>query len=123
MIRRSLLLGAACVALGAVLVAAQSKSIPRPAALPPGQQPPGESAAPDGYAPIPQWLGQTRAPVPGNTAAYDVETVADGLMGAFCFHFLPDGRIIVGERPGRIKILAKDGKASEPVQGPPSDFW
>ena len=61
MIRRSLLLGAACVALGAVVITAQSKSIPRPAALPPGQQPPGESATPDGYAPIPQWLGQTRA--------------------------------------------------------------
>ena len=58
------------------------------------------SAAPDGYAPMPQWLGQTRAPQPAKTAAYAVETVAEGLSGAFCFGFLPDGRIIVGERAG-----------------------
>src|SRR6185295_19162114 len=81
------------------------------------------SAAPDGYAPIPQWLGQTRAPVPAKTAAFNVETVASGLAGAFSFHFLPDGRIIVGERPGRIKIVAKDGKVSEPLQGLPANLW
>src|SRR5262249_34261833 len=48
------------------------------------------SAAPDGYAPIPEWLGQTRAPRPAKTAEYRVETVAEGLTGAFCFTFLPD---------------------------------
>src|SRR5438477_8064810 len=120
------LLAAGVVSIGlcaAQLTAQTARVIPRPPAQAPGTQPPGESAAPDGYAPIPQWLGQTRAPVPGKTAAYDVETVADGLMGAFCFHFLPDGRIIVGERPGRIKILAKDGKASEPIEGLPSNLW
>ena len=116
--------GAVCFALGAAVMEAQTaRVIPRPPAQVPGVQPPGESAAPDGYAPIPQWLGQTRAPVPSKTAAYDVETVAEGLMGAFCFHFLPDGRIIVGERPGRIKIIAKDGKVSEPIEGLPANLW
>ena len=33
---------------------------PRPAAQ--TGAPAGESATPDGYAPIPEWLGQTRAP-------------------------------------------------------------
>ncbi len=69
------------------------------------------------------WLGQTRAPHPSKTAAYDVETVAEGLSGAFCFDFLPDGRMIVGERPGRIRIVAKDGKLSEPLGGMPADLW
>src|SRR6185295_9048819 len=32
-------------------------------------------------------------------------------------------RIIVGERPGRIKIVGKDGKISEPIEGLPSDLW
>jgi len=98
----------------------------RPIARPPAaaaQNPADGSAAPDGYAPIPQWLGQTRAPVPAKTAAFNVETVASGLAGAFSFHFLPDGRIIVGERPGRIKIVAKDGKVSEPLQGLPANLW
>jgi hypothetical protein len=43
-------------------------------------------------------------------------------MGGFSFHFLPDGRIIVGERPGRIKIVAKDGKVSEPLAGMPANL-
>src|SRR4030095_11045905 len=74
-----------------------------PAQAPGGPRPEDGSAAPDGYAAIPEWLGPTRAPRPRKTAAYLVETVAEGLSGAFCFDFLPDGRIIVGERPGRIK--------------------
>ena len=99
-------------------------AIPRPPAQPPGPPKPEDgSAAPDGYAPIPQWLGQTRAPHPGKTAAYDVETVAEGFAGAFCFDFLPDGRMIVGERPGRIRIVSKDGKVSEPLGGMPADLW
>jgi glucose/arabinose dehydrogenase len=80
------------------------------------------SAAPDGYAPIPEWLGQTRAPRPAKTAEYSVETVAEGLTGAFCFSFLSDGRILVGERGGRIKIVGKDGKARE-VGGLPADMF
>ena len=69
--------------------------VPRPPARAPGPPRPEDgSAAPDGYAPIPEWLGQTRAPRPEKTAAYAVETVAEGLAGAFCFDFLPDGRMI-----------------------------
>jgi glucose/arabinose dehydrogenase len=69
------------------------------------------------------WLGQTRASHPSNTAAFEVETVAEGLSGAFCFDFLPDGRMIVGERPGRIRIVAKNGTLSEPLDGMPADLW
>jgi glucose/arabinose dehydrogenase len=101
-----------------------SRVIPRPPAPPPGpQSPEAGSAAADGYAPIPEWSGQTRAPRPAKTAAYQVETVASGLMGAFCFTFLPDGRIIVGERAGRIRLVSKDGKVSDPIAGLPSDMW
>jgi glucose/arabinose dehydrogenase len=81
------------------------------------------SAAPDGYAPLPEWLGQTRASRAAKTAAYDVETVAEGFAAAFCFSFLPDGRIIVGERPGRIRIVGKDGKVSEPIDGMPANLF
>jgi len=96
-------------------------SVPRPAAA--AGQNPAESAAPDAYAPIPQWLGQTRASLPAKTAAYDIETFATGIAGGFSFHFLPDGRIIVGERPGRIKVVGKDGKVSEPLEGLPANLW
>src|SRR5437773_7469615 len=123
MIRRALIAGAACLALGAAMISAQTKSVPRPPAQAPGQQPPGESATPDGYQPIPQWLGQTHAPSPAKSETFTVETFADGLTGAFSFHFLPDGRIIVGERAaGRIRIVGKDGKLSEPIEGLPEIF-
>ena len=126
--RKLLVAGAVLVALSATgmtgMDAQTSRVIPRPSAQVPGPPNPVDgSAAPDGYSPIPQWLGQTHAPVPARTAAYDVETVAEGLNGAFCFSFLPDGRILVGERPGRIKIVGKDRKVSEPIGGLPSNIW
>src|SRR5437764_7215683 len=107
MIRTVVGLAAACVMMNATRVAAQPvRPVPRPPAQAPGPPRPEDgSAAPDGYAPIPEWLGQTRAPRPATTAEYVVETAADGLNGAFCFDFLPDGRIIVGERAGRIRIV------------------
>ena len=125
MIRRLLLAGLVCLALGANGMNAQtSRAIPRPPAQPPGPpNPEAGSAAPDGYAPIPEWLGQTRAPRPAKSAAYEVETVASGLMGGFCFAFLPDGRLIVGERPGRIRLVGKDGRLSDPIAGLPADLW
>ena len=98
--------------------------VPRPPALPPGPRNPAlGSTAPDGYAPVPAWPTQTKAPKPQKSAAFEIEPVAQGLSGAFCFSFLPDGRIIVGERPGRIKIIGPDGVASAPIEGLPSNLW
>ena len=125
MIRTVVGFAAACVVMSATWAAAQPvRAVPRPPAQPPGPPRPEDgSAAPDGYAPIPQWLGQTRAPRPAKSAAFDVETVAEGLTGAFCFDFLPDGRIIVGERAGRIRIVDAHGRLSEPVAGLPQDLF
>ena len=113
--------------IGAVLVAIVLQSIPpapRPPAPPPGPpNPQAGSAAPDGYAPSPQWLGQTRAPVPAVKSRYTVTTFAEGLSGAFCFSFLPDGRVLVGERPGRIKIVSTDGTISPPLEGLPANLY
>jgi glucose/arabinose dehydrogenase len=109
--------------LGWTVMAAQPpRVIPRPPAPGP-PRPEDGSAAPDGYSPIPEWLGQTRAPRPAKSAAYDVETFAQGLAGAFSFSFLPDGRVIVGERPGRITIVGKDGNVSAPLEGMPSNLF
>jgi glucose/arabinose dehydrogenase len=123
-LRKAIAVASLSLTLGVIAITAQQaqgvRAIPRPPAQP---NPPGESAAPDGYAPIPQWLGQTRAAAPSKTAAFNVETFAEGLMGGFSFHFLPDGRIIVGERGGRIKIVGKDGKVSPPLEGLPSDLY
>ena len=67
------------VALGMAGMSAQApRVIPRPPAPATPGAPAGESATPDGYQPIPQWLGQTHAALPARTAAYAVETVAEG---------------------------------------------
>jgi glucose/arabinose dehydrogenase len=105
--------------LCSVALLAQERRIPRPPAS--SSQAEG-STAPDGYAPLPQWLGQTRAPVAAVSVAYTTETVATGIRGGFGFHFLPDGRIVVSERPGRLQLISKDGKLSEPLAGLPQ-IW
>ena len=121
MFRCVLVVGAVCLVAGVVL-GGQAKTGPRPPAQAPGQAPAGESAAPDGYQPLPQWLGQTRAPAPAKTEAFTVQTFAEGLNGA-AFQFLPDGRILLGERNGRIRIIGKNGKPSEPLAGMPADMY
>jgi glucose/arabinose dehydrogenase len=50
--------------------------------------------------------------------AFRVELVADGLMTPWALAFLPDGRILVTERDGRLRIVGH-GKVSEPVKGMP----
>jgi glucose/arabinose dehydrogenase len=121
MIRRLLAVGVLCVAVGSVM-AAQTRTVPRPPAQPAGQPPQGESAAPDGYQPLPAWMGQTRAPAPAKTETFTVDTFAEGLNGAW-FRFLPDGRILLGERTGAIKIIGKDGKAGAALTGMPANMF
>jgi glucose/arabinose dehydrogenase len=47
-----------------------------------------------------------------------VEVVTEGLDTPFAIEFLPDGRMLVTERPGRLRIFA-NGKLSDPVKGTP----
>jgi glucose/arabinose dehydrogenase len=51
-----------------------------------------------------------------------VTTVARGLVHPWGLAFLPDGRMLVTERPGRMRIVAKDGKLSPALAGVPQVF-
>ena len=62
---------------------------------------------------------QTRAPAPQSVSRIQVETVAKGLVHPWSFQFLPDGRMLVTERPGRLRVVAKDGALSQPVSDVP----
>lgn len=48
-----------------------------------------------------------------------VETIATGLVNPWALAFLPDGRMLVTERPGRMRIVTREGKMSPPLAGLP----
>ncbi len=61
-----------------------------------------------------------RSPTPASLRnVFDVSTVANGIEHGWGFAFLPDNRILVTERPGRMRIVGTDGKLSGPLQGLP----
>src|SRR4030095_15461719 len=118
----TLAFGLCAVAVAMGLVHAQTtRTIPRPPAQQPGA-PQNGSAAPDGYAPIPEWAGQTHAPRVKMSAPYDVVTVATGIHGGYSSDFLPDGRILLVERPGRLRIIDRTGQISAPLGGLPAIY-
>jgi len=62
---------------------------------------------------------QTNAPAPAEPSKIKVEAVANGLNHPWGLQFLPDGRALVTEKPGTLRIVGKDGGVSEAIAGPP----
>lgn len=77
--------------------------------LPLCAQSPQKPAAQDQRSPTPKSVA-----APGKVADY-----ARGLVHPWGMAFLPDGRLLVTERPGRLRIVDKAGKLSAPLAGVP----
>ena len=66
--------------------------------------------------------GATDAVFPSSAGNLKVQTVASGLVYPWSLAFLPDGRMLVAERPGRLRIIAADGRLSPPLGNVPNVY-
>src|SRR5437660_7457426 len=95
--------------LGIVVLAATAIGAQAPAGGP-GQEPTF----------TPAFKGQTNAPPPDHPSQFAVEVIAKGLAHPWSLQFLPDGRMLVTERPGRIRIVDRQGRLGDPIAGVPA---
>jgi glucose/arabinose dehydrogenase len=75
---------------------------------------------PNGAGQKPAFAGQTDAPEQKSNVAFEVVAVAQGLENPWGMTFLPNGRFLVTEKPGRLRIVAANGTLSVPVEGVPA---
>ena len=138
MMNRTVIAAVALVLSGTLYLAAQQPAAPpapgAPGVAPAGGRGGGRGGPPGGGPEVgmntrppnapdqkPAVAGQTRAPEQKLNVAFDVVTVTEGLVNPWGMTFLPDGKMLVTEKPGRLRVVSADGKTmSEPVAGLPA---
>lgn len=83
---------------------------------------PVETRPANGKGQVPAFPNQTRAPEMKAGVEYEVKTVVEGLANPWAIAFLPDGRMLVTEKAGRLRIVGADGALGEPVAGLPAPY-
>jgi aldose sugar dehydrogenase len=63
---------------------------------------------------------QSKAPAPVAKSSFKVETVAGDLANPWALQFLPDGRFLVTERSGQMRVISPDGKSKITIGGLPT---
>jgi glucose/arabinose dehydrogenase len=115
---------AGAVAVAALLAGTGLAQNPPPAGRggPPGGGPENglNVRPPNDPAQKPAFAGQTRAPEQKLGVAFDVVALSEGLANPWGLAFLPDGKMLLTERAGRLRVVTADGKLSEPVAGLPA---
>ena len=122
-------LAAVLLALSATVACSKKRDTSSPVPENPGPSPkasgpanaaqPVETRPPNAAQQRPAFAGQTRAPLQSAKVAFAAERVSGELTHPWGLAFLPDGRFLVTERPGRLRVLGKNGAKSEPVLGLP----
>jgi len=67
----------------------------------------------------PAFPGQTRACAIESDVDFEVTVLATGLEHPWAVEPLPNGDLLVTERPGRMRIVTADGDIGEPIEGVP----
>jgi aldose sugar dehydrogenase len=80
---------------------------------------PNETRSPEKANDKPEFPGQTRAPYRASVPVQLV-TVTDKLTRPWSVALLPDGRYLVTEKAGTLRVVNKDGALSDPFAGVPS---
>ena len=104
-----LVLAAAC--------GARSESEPASAAMAGAQL---ETRPANGRDQTPAFAGQTRAPGVTSDVKLVSTVLASGLEHPWGLALLPDGRWLVTERAGRLRIVTAEGDKGEPIMGLPA---
>ena len=68
----------------------------------------------------PAFAGQTRIAGIKTKTALDVKVLAEGLKRPWGITVLPDGRLLITEKTGTMKIVTTSGMVSEPITGLPA---
>ena len=127
------------IAISAFMFAPSFAVAQTPATCPPTVQPPGAISGGTAFFPPPceiegqpietripelgfnnpSFSGQTRAPFHKSKTTFEVSVITDKLDLPWSLQFLPDGKILVTEKPGAMRIVSMDGTVSEPIKGVP----
>ena len=86
----------------------------------PGQ--PIETRPPELATDKPAFPGQTRAPYRATTP-YAVTVITDKLKQPWSLAFLPDGKMLVTQKPGAMVVITADGTISAPISGVPAVYY
>jgi glucose/arabinose dehydrogenase len=78
-----------------------------------------ETRKPNAADQRPAFAGQTRACGVTSNVAYDVAVVAKGLEHPWAVEPLPDGDLLITEKPGRMRIITAKGETGQPISGVP----
>ena len=116
------LLPLALTAFAVAACGAEQTDARTPPAVTAPTAPSAEIRPANGVGQAPAFPGQTRAPLVKGGVLFDVHPVAEGLEKPWGLAFLKSGDMLVTEKPGRLRIVSKDGKLSEPVAGLPEVY-
>lgn len=80
---------------------------------------PAPSSPPNSEGQKPAFGGQTRAPAPERASRVKVETVTSRLVRPWAVEPLADGRFVVTEKGGTLRVVSRDGRVLDPIAGVP----